>query len=52
MAFSKVLQTIGFDINQNRIAELKNGLDRNGEMAMDGTWFDGLTMGGKSDRSS
>ena len=33
MAFSKVLQTIGFDINQNRIAELKNGLDRNGEMA-------------------
>jgi UDP-N-acetyl-D-galactosamine dehydrogenase len=33
MAFSKVLQTIGFDINQNRIAELKKGLDRNGEMA-------------------
>jgi UDP-N-acetyl-D-mannosaminuronate dehydrogenase len=34
MAFSKVLQTIGFDINKNRITELKNGPDRNGEMAM------------------
>ena len=32
-AFSKVLPTIGFDINQNRIAELKEGLDRNGEMS-------------------
>src|ERR671923_43505 len=32
MAFSKVVQTIGFDISQNRIAELKDGLDRNGEM--------------------
>ena len=31
-AFSKVLPTIGFDINQNRIAELKEGLDRNGEV--------------------
>jgi UDP-N-acetyl-D-galactosamine dehydrogenase len=30
-AFSKVLPTIGFDINQDRIAELKQGLDRNGE---------------------
>ena len=32
-AFSKVLPTIGFDINQNRIAELKEGLDRNGEVS-------------------
>ena len=32
-AFSKVLPTIGFDINRNRIAELKEGLDRNGEMS-------------------
>jgi UDP-N-acetyl-D-galactosamine dehydrogenase len=32
MAFSKVLQTLGFDISQNRIAELKDGVDRNGEM--------------------
>src|SRR5919109_291731 len=31
IAFSKVLQTIGFDISQSRIAELKNGVDRNGE---------------------
>ncbi|MGH7783276.1 MAG: nucleotide sugar dehydrogenase, partial [Candidatus Binatia bacterium] len=33
MAFSKVLPTIGFDISQNRIAELKEGVDRNGEMS-------------------
>jgi UDP-N-acetyl-D-glucosamine/UDP-N-acetyl-D-galactosamine dehydrogenase len=32
MAFSKALQTIGFDISQDRIAELKDGIDRNGEM--------------------
>ena len=32
-AFSKVLPTIGFDINPNRIAELKEGLDHNGEMS-------------------
>src|SRR5919106_4843829 len=31
-AFSKVLPTIGFDINPNRIAELRKGSDRNGEM--------------------
>jgi UDP-N-acetyl-D-galactosamine dehydrogenase len=31
-AFSKVLPTIGFDINPDRIAELRNGSDRNGEM--------------------
>ncbi len=31
-AFSQVLPTIGFDINQERITELKKGLDRNGEM--------------------
>ena len=31
-AFSKVLPTIGFDINPDRIAELRNGLDRNGEI--------------------
>src|SRR5690348_13056138 len=31
-AFSKVLPTIGFDINKDRISELQNGFDRNGEM--------------------
>jgi UDP-N-acetyl-D-galactosamine dehydrogenase len=31
-AFSKVLPTIGFDINQDRVAELRNGADRNGEV--------------------
>jgi UDP-N-acetyl-D-galactosamine dehydrogenase len=31
-AFSKVLPTIGFDINQDRIAELRSGSDRNGEI--------------------
>ncbi|MPZ77001.1 MAG: nucleotide sugar dehydrogenase [Deltaproteobacteria bacterium] len=31
-AFSKVLPTIGFDINPDRIAELRNGSDRNGEI--------------------
>ncbi len=31
-AFSKVLPTIGFDINPDRIAELRNGSDRNGEL--------------------
>jgi UDP-N-acetyl-D-galactosamine dehydrogenase len=31
-AFSRVLPTIGFDINQERIIELKKGVDRNGEM--------------------
>jgi len=31
-AFSHVLPTIGFDINQERITELKKGVDRNGEM--------------------
>jgi len=31
-AFSKELPTIGFDINQERIAELKEGIDRNEEM--------------------
>jgi UDP-N-acetyl-D-glucosamine/UDP-N-acetyl-D-galactosamine dehydrogenase len=31
-AFSKVLQTIGFDINRDRISELQNGSDRNGEI--------------------
>jgi UDP-N-acetyl-D-galactosamine dehydrogenase len=31
-AFSKVLPTIGFDINPDRIAELQNGSDRNGEI--------------------
>ena len=30
--FSKVLPTIGFDINPDRIAELRNGSDRNGEV--------------------
>ncbi|HVO94848.1 MAG TPA: Vi polysaccharide biosynthesis UDP-N-acetylglucosamine C-6 dehydrogenase TviB, partial [Terriglobales bacterium] len=33
VAFSRALQTIGFDISHNRIAELKDGLDRNGEMS-------------------
>ena len=32
-AFSKVLPTIGFDINPDRIAELRNGSDRNGEVS-------------------
>jgi UDP-N-acetyl-D-galactosamine dehydrogenase len=31
-AFSKCLPTIGFDINPDRIAELQNGSDRNGEV--------------------
>jgi len=31
-AFSRVLPTMGFDISTNRIAELKDGVDRNGEM--------------------
>ena len=31
-AFSKVMPTIGFDINRDRIAELQNGSDRNGEI--------------------
>jgi len=31
-AFSQVLPTIGFDINPQRIAELQNGADRNGEL--------------------
>lgn len=31
-AFSKVLPTIGFDIDPDRIAELRNGSDRNGEI--------------------
>lgn len=31
-AFSKVKPTIGFDINPDRIAELRNGSDRNGEL--------------------
>jgi len=30
-AFGKVISTIGFDINQERIRELQNGADRNGE---------------------
>ena len=32
-AFSKVLPTLGFDINTERVAELKNRVDRNGEMS-------------------
>src|SRR5947199_5197792 len=32
IAFSKVLPTIGFDINQDRISELRDGSDRNGEI--------------------
>jgi UDP-N-acetyl-D-glucosamine/UDP-N-acetyl-D-galactosamine dehydrogenase len=31
-AFGKVLPTIGFDINENRIQELRTGADRNGEV--------------------
>jgi UDP-N-acetyl-D-glucosamine/UDP-N-acetyl-D-galactosamine dehydrogenase len=31
-AFSRVKPTIGFDINPDRIAELRNGSDRNGEL--------------------
>ena len=31
-AFSRVLPTIGFDINKNRIGELQRGSDRNGEI--------------------
>src|SRR5437762_239978 len=31
-AFSKVMPTIGFDINPDRISELCNGSDRNGEV--------------------
>jgi UDP-N-acetyl-D-glucosamine/UDP-N-acetyl-D-galactosamine dehydrogenase len=31
-AFCKLMPTIGFDINPDRIAELRNGSDRNGEM--------------------
>ena len=31
-AFSGVLPTIGFDINKDRIRELRNGSDRNGEV--------------------
>src|SRR5205809_2355656 len=31
-AFSKVMPTIGFDINPDRISELRNASDRNGEV--------------------
>jgi UDP-N-acetyl-D-galactosamine dehydrogenase len=40
-AFCKVMPTIGFDINPDRIAELRNGSDRNGEM-------DTASLGGAS----
>ncbi|HEY5973826.1 MAG TPA: nucleotide sugar dehydrogenase [Geobacteraceae bacterium] len=33
VAFGKVRRTIGFDINQQRIMELRNGIDRTGEVA-------------------
>jgi len=33
VAFGKVHKTIGFDINRQRIAELKYGHDRTGEVA-------------------
>ncbi len=33
IAFGKVRQTIGFDINASRIAELRNGNDRTGEVS-------------------
>ena len=31
-AFGKVITTIAFDINENRVRELRNGTDRNGDM--------------------
>jgi UDP-N-acetyl-D-galactosamine dehydrogenase len=34
-AFSRVLPTIGFDINEDRITELRNGFDRNREVDKD-----------------
>jgi UDP-N-acetyl-D-glucosamine/UDP-N-acetyl-D-galactosamine dehydrogenase len=35
VAFGKVRRTIGFDINRKRIAELRDGLDRTGEVYSD-----------------
>ena len=32
IAFSQCMKVIGFDINQNRIDELKNGIDKTGEV--------------------
>jgi UDP-N-acetyl-D-glucosamine/UDP-N-acetyl-D-galactosamine dehydrogenase len=32
-AFGKVIPTIAFDINENRVRELRNGTDRNGDMS-------------------
>lgn len=32
-AFGRVLPTIGYDINKQRIQELKRGYDRNGELS-------------------
>ena len=31
-AFGKVIPTIAFDINENRVRELRKGTDRNGEV--------------------
>jgi UDP-N-acetyl-D-glucosamine/UDP-N-acetyl-D-galactosamine dehydrogenase len=31
-AFGKVIPTIGFDVDENRVRELRNGADRNGEL--------------------
>ena len=31
-AFGKVVSTIGFDVNERRIRELRKGIDRNGDM--------------------
>ena len=33
VAFSKVLPTIGFDISEQRVRELRKGIDRNGEVS-------------------
>ena len=33
IAFSKKFMTVGFDINQNRVSELQNGIDKTGEVA-------------------
>jgi UDP-N-acetyl-D-galactosamine dehydrogenase len=35
IAFDQTMKVIGFDVNQSRIDELKNGIDRTGEVKLD-----------------
>lgn len=44
VAFSQELPTVGFDIDRGRIAELKRGFDRNGEVAAEALQGGNLTF--------